>query len=123
MNFRIATKNYAVDNVLDFKGRASRWEYWGGSLGFSFILFFVGIISEISYSFTALSLTIIFYFWAIIANLSSSIRRLHDVGKSGWNLLWTLTGFGAFYILFLDVQPSVQKDNEWGPPPPHTVEI
>ena len=128
MNFRIATKNYAVDNLLDFKGRASRWEYWGGSLGFSFILFLVGIISgiisEITYSFTAFSsLIIIFYFWAIIANLSSSIRRLHDVGKSGWNLLWTLTGFGAFYILFLDVQPSVQKDNEWGPPPPHTVEI
>ena len=122
MNFGLATKNYAI-NFRDFNGRASRWEYWGGGLALSIVSVFADIIVEITYSIALLYLIIIFYIWGIIASLSASIRRLHDVGKSGWNLLWTLTGFGIFYLLYLDVQPSVQKDNEWGPPPTHTIEI
>ncbi len=123
MNIGIATKSYAIDNFRDFNGRASRWEYWGGGLAFSFISVFADTIAETTYSIALLLLIIIFYIWAIIASLSASIRRLHDVGKSGWNLLWTFTFFGIFYLLYLYVQPSVQKDNEWGPPPPHTIEI
>tara|TARA_Y100000992_G_scaffold231547_1_gene162652 strand:+ start:382 stop:762 length:381 start_codon:yes stop_codon:yes gene_type:complete len=122
MNFKIATKKYAVDNIFDFRGRASRWEYWGGSLLFSFISFFTDIIVETTTSLTTLLLIIIFYIWGIIAGLTCSIRRLHDVGKSGWTLLWTLTIIGIFYLLYLDVQPSQQNKNLWGDPPEHTIE-
>ena len=122
MNFKIATKKYAVDNIFDFRGRASRWEYWGGSLLFSFISFFTDIIVETTTSLTTLLLIIIFYIWGIIAGLTCSIRRLHDVGKSGWTLLWTLTIIGIFYLLYLDVQPSQQNKNLWGAPPEHTIE-
>tara|TARA_B100000586_G_scaffold265067_1_gene236267 strand:+ start:11761 stop:11961 length:201 start_codon:yes stop_codon:yes gene_type:complete len=38
MNFKIATQKFAIDNVFDFHGRASRWECWGGSLLFSILL-------------------------------------------------------------------------------------
>ena len=121
MNFKIATKKYAFDNVVDFKGRASKWEYWGGSLGF-LIAAFLGLflISFISESLAWICVAI-FYLWGIIAGLSSNIRRLHDVGKSGWNLLWSLTGIGGFYLLYLYVQPSQQQENDWGPPPEHTI--
>ena len=121
MNFKIATKKYAFDNVVDFKGRASKWEYWGGSLGF----FIAGLrsIFVVSYIYEVLSLVLvpILYLWLIIAGLSCQIRRLHDVGKSGWNLLWSLTGIGGFYLLYLYVQPSQQQENDWGPPPEHTI--
>ena len=122
MNFGIATKKYAVDNVFDFRGRASRWEYWGGSLLFYFISVFTDSIVETTTSLTTLLLIIIFYIWAIIAGLTCSIRRLHDVGKSGWTLLWVLTIIGIFYLLYLDVQPSQQNENPWGVPPEHTIE-
>ena len=122
MNFGIATKKYAVDNVFDFRGRASRWEYWGGSLLFSFISVFTDSIVETTASLTTLLLIIIFYIWAFIAGLTCSIRRLHDVGKSGWTLLWGLTIIGIFYLLYLDVQPSQQNENPWGTPPEHTIE-
>ena len=130
MNIAIATKSYAIDNFLNFNGRASRWEYWGGSLVFSITINLVGtgllVFSyavDTIYGILLVLVLIIFYIWGIIAQLSASIRRLHDVGRSGWNLLWMFTGFGAFYLLYLDVQPSVQKDSEWVPPPPHTIEI
>ena len=122
MNFGIATKKYAVDNVFDFRGRASRWEYWGGSLLFGFISIFADIIVETTTSLTTLLLIIIFYIWTIIAGLTCGIRRLHDVGKSGWTLLWVLTIIGIFYLLYLDVQPSQQNENPWGTPPEHTIE-
>ena len=59
--------------------------------------------------------------WAIIAGLTCGIRRMHDVGKFGWTRLWSLTGIGVFYLLYLDVQPSQQNENPWGAPPEHTV--
>ena len=121
MNFGIATKKYAVDNIFDFRGRASRWEYWGGSLVFNCIASFADMIAWRNVSLTILLLLIAFYMWAIIAGLTCGIRRMHDVGKSGWTLLWSLTGIGVFYLLYLDVQPSQQNENPWGAPPEHTV--
>ena len=122
MDFKIATKKYAFDNVADFKGRASRWEYWGGGLGF-LIAAFLGIflVSFISEALAFLTLIPILYLWGAISGLSCAIRRLHDVGKSGWNYLWSLTGIGGIYLLYLFVQPSQQQDNEWGFPPEHTI--
>ena len=28
------------------------------------------------------------------------VRRLHDTNKSGWRLLWSITGIGIFFILY-----------------------
>ena len=123
MKLLTAIKKFAVENLFDFKGRASRFEYWGGGLG----AFFLGIFVLIAFLFATGSETLysagllLFSLWMWLGNLSCSIRRCHDVGKSGLNMLWTLTGIGSFYILYLFVQPSIQKDNEWGPTPPHTI--
>ena len=36
-----------------------------------------------------------------------SVRRLRDVHRSGWNLLWMLIPlFGSLYLLHTTVQPS-----------------
>jgi len=121
MDFKIATKKYAFDNVFDFKGRASRWEYWGGNLGFVTVCFLGIILVSFINEYFGYVVIPILYLWGIIAALSSTIRRLHDVGKSGWNWLWGITGIGAFYLLYLYVQPSQQQENDWGLPPEHTV--
>jgi len=40
-----------------------------------------------------------------IPNLSVGIRRMHDVGKSGWTYLWFLLPIqGWFYIFYLLVK-------------------
>lgn len=59
----------------------------------------------------------------IVPSLAMVVRRLHDVGKSGWYYLITLIPLGAFYILYLFVQDSEAKTNQWGRRPKEKREI
>jgi len=42
-----------------------------------------------------------------------SVRRLHDVNRSGWWLLITFTGLGILLLLFWAVQPSNQQESKY----------
>ena len=118
-----------IKNIFVINTRASRWEYWGATwLGipiFTFFAFFT--LGFVGYFVDFLgnnieNIFIIWFFYVFIASFSCSIRRLHDIGKSGWNLLWTLIPLlGSLYLLYLDVQPSEQKTNAWGEVPKHTI--
>ena len=112
-----------LKNIFDFKGRASRWEYWGGSIlgGYILLLFLAMLYAATLYSFFGELISVILSIYIVIAAFSCQVRRLHDVGKSGWNLLWNITGIGALYILFLYVQPSEPKNNKWGGVPSHII--
>ncbi len=35
-----------------------------------------------------------------IPSILVAARRLHDTNKSGWRLLWSFTGIGAFFVLY-----------------------
>jgi uncharacterized membrane protein YhaH (DUF805 family) len=110
-------KKYAV-----FGGRARRKEYW------MFVLF------NIIFSLVALLLdrllgtrvgesgsgwiSILYSLAVIIPSLAVSIRRLHDVGKTGW---WLLIGLvpliGAIWLLILYIGDSQMGENQYGPNP------
>ncbi len=104
-------KKYAV-----FSGRARRQEYWMFVL-FNFIISFVlgfveglaggpGIIANI-YALAVL-----------IPSLAVSVRRLHDVGKSGWFLLISLIPIvGAIWLLVLVCSDSEAGENQYGSSP------
>jgi len=111
--------NYFLDAITkryaQFSGRATRSEYWYFVL-FSFI---AGIISGILDGFLMTLtgglpvLTLIFMLGLIIPSFSVAVRRLHDIGKSGW---WLLIGFIpllglillAFYVM------DSKEDNQYG---------
>lgn len=113
MKFTEVVKKVYIEDLFTIKSRSSRLEYWLGAqlLGVVFI-FFQYLTGDIG---------IVFYIWNLIATFTCAIRRLHDVEKSGWHLLWPLTILGFFYLLYLFVQPSQQFDNKWGKPRQHTV--
>ncbi|MBB6306526.1 DUF805 domain-containing protein [Xanthobacter tagetidis] len=52
-----------------------------------------------------------------LPSLAVAIRRLHDVGRSGWWFLILFVPFGFFVLLFWWVQPSERMANRFGPPP------
>ena len=52
----------------------------------------------------------------LIPSLSVTVRRLHDVNKSGWNILWILTIIGAFYVIYLNIIKGSEGDNHYGAP-------
>ena len=126
------TKHYA-----DFSGRARRSEYWGTVLfnvliqaGLSIILSIVATIlfssieinGEVTFSplfFLLLDTPIYIYLliW-VLPGLAVSVRRLHDIGKSGWNVLWVfLPIIGWIMLLYWFCQDSQPGENKWGANP------
>ena len=53
-----------------------------------------------------------------LPSLGVLVRRLHDVGKSGWFFLIVLIPLiGAIWLLVLLFKDSEQGENKWGPNP------
>ena len=54
----------------------------------------------------------------IIPSLAVALRRLHDIGKSGWWILIALVPLiGAIWLLVLYVRDSQPGENQYGPNP------
>ena len=95
----------------DINGRANLREFWFFvlfSLIFSFLIGIVdGMLIYISGEEIADDslgiLSIIYSILIFIPNITITVRRLHDVNKSGWNLLWYITIIGILFILILNV--------------------
>jgi uncharacterized membrane protein YhaH (DUF805 family) len=53
-----------------------------------------------------------------LPNLAVTVRRLHDVGRSGfWVLLVVIPVIGGLILLGLMLLDSQSESNKWGPPP------
>jgi len=122
MNFIEAFKLVYLKDLFKVNSRSSRWEYWGSEL--TYALFYIVVYTVfLFFSFEKIPLlTIYMGVWNTIAFITVSIRRMHDIGKSGWVLLWYLTIVGAIYIFILTITPSEQLKNKWGPPRKHTIQ-
>ena len=126
------TKHYA-----DFSGRARRREYWGTVL-FNVIVqvaLNVALVAVLAILFSSIEINgevtvsplffllpdIPIYIYLLIwflPGLAVSVRRLHDIGKSGWNLLWILLPIvGAIMLIYWCCQDSQVGENKWGANP------
>jgi uncharacterized membrane protein YhaH (DUF805 family) len=123
MNYYLKVlKNYAT-----FTGRARRSEYWYFVL-FNMIFAAVAtVIDNILGTKFELSggislpygyVYLIYALATIIPGLAVGVRRLHDIGKSGWMLLVVLIPLiGVIWILVLMVMDSNPGNNNHGPNP------
>ena len=76
---------------VDFSGRATRAEYWWWTLATTAIVVVLGVLASflpVLYTVEPLfALAIFLPTWAV------TMRRLHDIGKSGWWILpWIIVG-------------------------------
>ena len=54
----------------------------------------------------------------MVPELAVSVRRLHDIGKSGWwLLLWFVPFIGPIVLLIFTLLDSEAGDNQYGPYP------
>lgn len=93
--------------AFDYKGRASRSEYWWYLAAFLSVYFTAEMIEEafdVSWFHVASVIFIVPYF-AVAA------RRLHDLNRSGW---WQLMGLGVglFVMFFLLAEPAAEAERE-----------
>jgi uncharacterized membrane protein YhaH (DUF805 family) len=99
-----ALKNYAT-----FSGRARRKEYW-----YFFLCHVLALIVLATLSMFTPFLWTVYMLWALVMflpGLSLGVRRMHDVGKSGWYLLI------PFYSLVLVCTKGDQGTNAYGADP------
>jgi uncharacterized membrane protein YhaH (DUF805 family) len=109
MNFTQAVKTCLMQKYVEFSGRAGRPEFWWFFL-FQFLAMMVAtVFGEVAYWLVAIAL--------LLPNIGVAVRRLHDIGKSGWFLLLGLIPLLGFLVLiYFWVQPSGPA-NAWGAAP------
>lgn len=112
----------ALKQYADFNGRARRKEYWTFALFnviFSSVAVMVDILSGLAMNGLRYGLIYVLYVLAtLVPALAVAVRRLHDIGKSGWMLLIVLIPIvGAIWLLVLLFTDSNAGTNEFGPNP------
>ena len=122
-------------HYADFSGRARRKEYWMFVL-FNFIFALVWQISmlvvfilansgnpvslKVASNVAGLSYGILI----MLPSMAVAVRRLHDIGKSGWMLLIGLIPIiGGIWLFVLMVTEGQQEDNKYGDNPKISLEI
>ena len=124
MSFMDATKS-CLQQYVGFSGRASRSEYWWFVLATAIAGFVTGILDGIIFGMELSDptwITLALQLGLFLPTLSVVFRRLHDHGKSGWNICWIfLPLVGAFYLLYLMIIDGEANDNAYGAVPTNTL--
>ena len=98
----------------DFAGRTSRRDFW--------TYFLINLVAYVMALVIARTLALLYALAVFIPNLGMHIRRLHDVGRSGWWLLLALIPLvGDILLLVWLALPGEPGPNRWGPPPAPTL--
>lgn len=134
-----------LKNYTNFSGRAGRTEFWMFALFNCLFLLLASILDKVlgtnfdtifgihltmetqpislqifPHGYTCLLYSLV----VLIPSLSVTVRRLHDVGKSGWMLLIGLIPIlGAIYLFVLMVTDSNLAPNQYGAYPKELVVI
>ena len=104
--------NTCFNKYTFFSGRAKRPEYWYWRLFELFLALLAFRLDMIFFSNSETgSISLFVFFFTCIPGIAVSARRLHDVSKSGWWLLISLTGIGNFLLLYWFLLPSESSDN------------
>ena len=113
MNPVSAWQKVVLKNYANFSGRARRAEYWHFALANFLAYIALVILSLVSDALGLLSL--LYWIGVLVPSIAVAIRRMHDVGKSGWWLLISLVPVvGLVLILVWVFSDSQRGTNEWG---------
>jgi len=117
MNFAQAITS-GFRHYVAFAGRASRSEYWYWVL-FTIIGAIVTLILDRAvFSDSDLSpLNAIFNLVCFLPSLAVAVRRLHDIGRTGWWILIALTIIGTIVLIVWACQKGDAGPNQYGPDP------
>ena len=106
-------KTYFLDvlkgHYMDFNGRASRQQFWMFVLCYFIIACALAILGKFGSTMASLSniVSILFGFALLLPSLAIGVRRLHDIGRSGWWWFICLVPFfGSIILLVFWLLPS-----------------
>lgn len=99
-----------LKKYVDFNGRAGRPEYWWFVLAMVIASLVVSLVlGDI--------VALLLHLALLLPSISAGVRRMHDMGKSGWFLLVSLIPLvGWIIVIYWLAQPTVGP-NEYGEGP------
>jgi uncharacterized membrane protein YhaH (DUF805 family) len=106
MNFQTAIRSGFM-NYANFKGRATRPEYWWW---FLFTLIVSVFTSSIHSSIGNLAQLV-----TLLPSIAVAVRRMHDTDHVGW---WI---FAPIINLIFALRAGDAGENRFGPPPPPSI--
>ena len=106
-------------NYFNFADRATRSEYWYFLLFLAILGAVTGILDFALFGFRLVGpLSGIASLVTFIPAVSLSVRRLHDIGRTGWWVLLALIPIVGWVVLIVwACQPTVPQANAYGQPP------
>ena len=117
MNFTQAIAS-GFRNYANSSGRASRSEYWYWTL-FSLIIDIVAWLLD-----TAIfpgnawgPISIAASLWLLLPSVAVSMRRLHDINRTGYWVLLIFTIVGIILLMYWSLLKGSDGDNDYGPDP------
>jgi len=107
-------KKVVFENYANFSGRARRSEYWYFTL-VNTIIYLISTITSLKFPYFSL-VYLVYNLAILLPSLAVGIRRMHDVGKSGWFILI------PFYNLVLLCTEGNYGENEYGNDPKNEID-
>ncbi len=107
-----------LKNYAGFSGRARRTEYWMFALVNLVITLIFYVLALVTRSSFFIALVFLYGLAVLLPGLAVAVRRLHDVGMSGWWILIGLVPFvGGIVLLVFTLLPGNQGPNQYGDDP------
>lgn len=119
-----------TENYVNFRSRARRKEYWGfylfwaisavalSTVGFGIDGLLGNLDAGLEEPVAGFALPGLFVLATLLPGIAMTVRRIHDLGLSGWFcLLMLLPYVGGLITLVFSLLPSQKHDNKWGPVP------
>jgi len=117
------------DNYANFNGRAQRKEFWMYTLFCWLIFLILGLYLQTTVDdpevgdleIGVIILMAALWLPLLIPSLAVSVRRFHDIGKSGWWFLVCLSRllarlFGLFLCVLMTIKARIDLVKTPGPP-------
>jgi uncharacterized membrane protein YhaH (DUF805 family) len=105
-------------NYFNFSGRSGRPEFWYSGL-FLVVAGLLAILIDafvfgygLDYLFGPAY--VVYALATIIPSIAVAVRRLHDIGRSGWWSLVAFTGVGLIVLVYWSCLPGEPGANQYG---------
>jgi len=106
------------ENYTNFRSRASRSEYWYWTLFAILGNIITSVIDAAVLGSEIRIINSIFGLVILIPGIAVSVRRLHDIGRSGWwTLLWLLLIVGWIVLIVWYCRKGDESINQYGDNP------
>ena len=113
MNFQQAIVS-GFQNYVNFNGRAARSEFWYWVL----FVFLVNVAANIIDAGVGTGIIGALVSLALfLPGIAVSVRRLHDLDRTGWWLLIAFTVVGVILLIVWDCMKGTSGSNQYGPDP------